>query len=153
MTVSETDVHVEERAPVMGAESGLQAVPAGDRAALVAECRALEHRWAELHEEVRRYSAEWQRLLEEISGRVGAGSNGGHPGWADGMLMFVELGVSAQQMAGLAAEAQQVCQHYTTALQQVVSGLPPSHLSPAAQRAAAPDPAAPPGGVRLWRTE
>src|SRR5919205_501166 len=61
------------------------------RQALMAECRALEQRWAMVHEEALYLDQEWQRLLSMLISRVEAQRSGQPPSWTDGALMFYDL--------------------------------------------------------------
>ena len=90
------------------------------RQALMAECRALEQRWAVVHEEALHLDQEWQRLLSMLSSRVEAQRSGQPPSWADGALMFYDLDKHTARTASLAHEALQTCHQYTLALQRAL---------------------------------
>jgi ribonuclease HI len=92
------------------------------RLALMAECHALEQRWAELHDEVVRLDEEWQRLMEALASRVEARRKLGPPGWADGASTFFDLGQHAQQLSSVATEALQTCDRFAKALQRTSEG-------------------------------
>jgi ribonuclease HI len=92
------------------------------RLALMAECHALEQRWAELHDEVVRLDEEWQRLMEALTSRADARRKLGPPGWVDGAATFFELGQHAQQLSGVATEALQTCDRFAKALQRTSEG-------------------------------
>ena len=92
------------------------------RLALMAECHALEQRWAELHDEVVRLDEEWQRLMHVLTSRVEARRKSGPPGWADGAATFFDLGEHAQHLSSVAAEALQTCDRFAKALQRTSEG-------------------------------
>ena len=87
-----------------------QVSPNDRRQAPIAECHALEQRWAELHEEALYLDQNWQRLLSTIISRVEATRNGQPLSWADGAMMFHDLDKHAACMSSLAHEARQICQ-------------------------------------------
>jgi hypothetical protein len=89
----------------------------------VAECHALEQRWAELHDEVLRLDQEWQRLMEALASRVEARRNPGPPGWAGGAATFFDLGQHAQHLSSVATEALQTCDRFAKALQRTSEGI------------------------------
>jgi hypothetical protein len=88
----------------------------------MAECHALEQRWADLHDEVLRLDQEWQRLMEALTSRVEARRIPGPPGWADGAATFVDLGLHAQHLSSVATEALQTCDRFAKALQRTSEG-------------------------------
>ena len=92
------------------------------RLALMAECHALEQRWAELHDEVVRLDEEWQRLMEVVTSRAEARRKAGSPGWADGAATFFDLGQHAQHLSSVATEALQTCDRFAKALQRTSEG-------------------------------
>ena len=61
------------------------------RQATIAECHALERRWAELHEEALQLNQDWQHLLSIIISRVEARRNGQSLDWTDGVAAFYDL--------------------------------------------------------------
>ena len=93
------------------------------RRAVLAECQALEHRWAEVHEEVLRLDQEWQHLVSTVSSGDAAAQNGRPPHWADGALLFHDLEQQAARTSRLAGEALQRCKQYAAALHQAMEGL------------------------------
>jgi predicted transcriptional regulator len=90
------------------------------RQALMAECRALEQRWAVVHEEALHLDQEWQRLLSMFISRVEAQRSGQPPSWTDGALMFYDLDKHTARTSSLAHEALQMCRQYTLALQRAL---------------------------------
>jgi hypothetical protein len=90
------------------------------RQALMAECRALEQRWAMVHEEALHLDQEWQRLLSMLLSRVEAQRSGQPPSWTDGALMFYDLDKHTARTSSLALEALQMCRQYTLALQRAL---------------------------------
>ena len=82
----------------------------------MAECQALEQRWAELHEEALYLDQNWQRLLSAITSRVEAMRNGQPLSWPDGAMMFHDLDEHAACTSSLAHEALQTCQQYGSSL-------------------------------------
>jgi hypothetical protein len=92
------------------------------RLALMAECHALEQRWAELHDEVVRLDEEWQRLMAALASRADARRRSEPPGWADGAATFFDLGQHAQQLSSVATEALQTCDRFAKALQRTSEG-------------------------------
>jgi hypothetical protein len=93
------------------------------RRAVLAECQALEQRWAEVHEEVLRLDQEWQHLVGTVSSGDVAAQNGRPSHWADGGLLFHDLEKHAARTSRLAGEALQRCKRYAAALHQVMEGL------------------------------
>ena len=93
------------------------------RRAVLAECQALEQRWAEVHEEVLRLDQEWQHLVGTVSSGDVAAQNGRPPHWADGGLLFHDLEKHAARTSRLAGEALQRCKRYAAALHQAMEGL------------------------------
>ena len=93
------------------------------RQALMAECRALEQRWAMVHEEALHLDQEWQRLLSMLISRVEAQRSGQPPSWTDGALMFYDLNKHTARTSSLAQEALQMCRQYTLALQRALDTL------------------------------
>jgi hypothetical protein len=89
------------------------------RQAPIAECHALERRWAELHEEALHLDQEWQHLLSIIS-RVESKRNGQALNWTDGAAAFYDLDKHAARTAHLAQEALQTCHWYALALQRAL---------------------------------
>ena len=93
------------------------------RQAPIAECRALEQRWAELHEEVLQLNQEWQHLLNIISSRVETKRNGQSLNWTDGAAAFYDLDKHAARTSHLAHEAVQTCHQYALALQRALDAM------------------------------
>jgi hypothetical protein len=93
------------------------------RQAPIAECHALERRWAELHEEVLQLNQEWQELLSVISSRVETRRNGQALNWTDGAAAFYDLDRHAARTSHLAHEAVQTCHQYALALQRALDTL------------------------------
>jgi hypothetical protein len=93
------------------------------RQAPIAECHALERRWAELHEEALQLNQEWQQLLSIIISRVETKRNGQALNWTDGAAAFYDLDRHAARTAHLAQEAVQTCHEYTLALQRTLDAL------------------------------
>jgi hypothetical protein len=89
------------------------------RQAPLAECHALERRWAELHEEALHLDQEWQHLLSIIS-RVESKPNGQSLNWTEGAAVFCDLDKHAARTAHLAQEALQTCHWYALALQRAL---------------------------------
>jgi hypothetical protein len=92
------------------------------RLAFMAECHALEQRWAELHDEVLLLDQEWQRLMEALTSRVEARRRSEPPGWADGAATFIDLGQHAHHLSSVATEALQTCDRFAKALQRTSEG-------------------------------
>jgi hypothetical protein len=90
------------------------------RQAAIAECHALEQRWAELHEDVLQLNQEWQHLLSIISSRVETRRNGQSLNWTDGAAAFYDLDRHAARTSHLAHEAVQTCHQYALALQRAL---------------------------------
>ena len=93
------------------------------RQAPLAECHALERRWAELHEEALQLNQEWQHLLSIISSRVETKRNGQALNWTDGAAAFYDLDRHAARTSYLAQEAVQTCHQYALALQRALDTL------------------------------
>jgi hypothetical protein len=93
------------------------------RQAAIAECHALERRWAELHEEALQLNQEWQELLSIISSRVETRCNGQALTWTDGAAAFYALDRHAACTSHLAQEAVQTCHQYALALQRALGAL------------------------------
>jgi ribonuclease HI len=93
------------------------------RLAFMAECHALEQRWADLHDEVLRLDQEWQRLMDALTSRVEARRRSEPPGWAEGAATFFDLGQHAHQLTSVATEALQTCDRFAKALQRTSEGL------------------------------
>jgi hypothetical protein len=93
------------------------------RQAAIAECHALEQRWAELHEEALELNQEWQHLLSIISSRVETTRNGQALNWTDGAAAFYDLDRHATRTSHLAQEAVQTCHQYALALQRALDAL------------------------------
>ena len=93
------------------------------RQAAIAECHALERRWAELHEEVLQLNQGWQELLSIISSRVESRRNGQALNWTDGAAAFYDLDRHAARTSLLAQEAVQTCHQYALALQRALDAL------------------------------
>jgi hypothetical protein len=93
------------------------------RQAPIAECHALERRWAELHEEALQLNQEWQQLLSIISSRVESKRNGQSLNWTDGAAAFYDLDRHAARTSHLAQEAVQTCHQYALALQRVLAAM------------------------------
>jgi ribonuclease HI len=91
--------------------------------ALMAECQALERRWAAVHEEALHLDQEWQRLVSMLTSRVEAQRNGQPPSWMDGALMFSDLDKHAARTSSLAHEALQICHHFALALQGALDAM------------------------------
>ena len=96
--------------------SVLRLPPEHRRQSLMAECQALEQRWAELHEEALYLDQNWQRLLSAITSRVEAMRNGQLLSWPDGAMMFHDLDEHAACTSSLAHEALQTCQQFGSRL-------------------------------------
>ena len=93
------------------------------RQAPIAECHALERRWAELHDEALQLNQEWQQLLSTISSRVETTRNGQALTWSDGAAAFYDLGRHAARTSHLAQEAVQTCHQYALALQRALDAM------------------------------
>ena len=93
------------------------------RQAPIAECHALERRWAELHEEALQLNQEWQHLLSIISSRVQTKRNGEALNWSDGVAAFYDLAKHAARTSYLAHEAVQTCHQYALALQRALDAM------------------------------
>jgi hypothetical protein len=93
------------------------------RQATIAECHALERRWAELHEEALQLNQEWQHLLSIIISRVEARRNGQALDWTDGVAAFYNLDQHAARTSYLAQEAVQTCHEYALALQHALDAM------------------------------
>ena len=93
------------------------------RQAPIAECHALERRWAELHEEALQLNQEWQQLLSIISSRVETRRNGQSLNWTDGAAAFYDLDRHAARTSHLAHEAVQTCHQYALALQRALDAM------------------------------
>ena len=93
------------------------------RQAPIAECHALERRWAELHEEVLELNQEWQQLLSIIRSRVETKRSGQALNWTDGAAAFYDLAKHAARTSYLAQEAVQTCHAYALALQRVLGAM------------------------------
>ena len=93
------------------------------RQAPLAECHALERRWAELHEEALQLNQEWQHLLSIISSRVETKRNGQALNWSDGVAAFYDLAKHAARTSYLAHEAVQTCHQYALALQRELDAM------------------------------
>src|SRR5205085_1368017 len=72
------------------------------RQAAIADCHALEQRWAELHEEALELNQEWQQLLSIIRSRVETTRSGQALNWTDGAAAFYDLGRHAARTSHLA---------------------------------------------------
>ena len=114
------EARTQHRAPGLTVRQGPEPSADDRRQALMAECRALEQRWAVVHEEALHLDQEWQRLLSMLSSRVEAQRSGQPPSWADGALMFYDLDKHTARTASLAHEALQTCHQYTLALQRAL---------------------------------
>src|SRR5881227_2342006 len=97
-----------------------QVSPNDRRQAPIAECHALEQRWAELHEEALELNQEWQHLLSIIRSRVETTRNGQALNWSDGAAAFYDLDRHAARTSHLAQEAVQTCHEYALALRRVL---------------------------------
>ena len=93
------------------------------RQAPIAECHALERRWAELHEEALQLNQEWQQLLSIIISRVETRRNGQSLNWTDGAAAFYDLDRHAARTSHLAHEAVQTCHQYALALQRALDAM------------------------------
>jgi hypothetical protein len=93
------------------------------RQAPIAECHALERRWAELHEEGVQLNQEWQHLLSIFIRRVEARRDGQSLNWTDGAAAFYDLDRYAARASHLAQEAVQTCHEYALALQRALEAL------------------------------
>jgi hypothetical protein len=93
------------------------------RQAPIAECHALERRWAELHEEALQLNQEWQQLLRIIRSRVETTRNGQALDWTDGAAAFYDLDRHAARIAHLAHDAVQTCHEYALALQRTLAAM------------------------------
>ncbi|GAC1428100.1 MAG: hypothetical protein NVSMB65_01240 [Chloroflexota bacterium] len=113
------------RVPVPGpvAESGTPSPAEEARRALLAECQALEVRWAALHDAIRDLEPQRQHLVAAIAGRLGDTSGRQAASWAEGLQLFVALGAHAAQLAHLAQEAAHVGDQYSRALHRMLTGL------------------------------
>ena len=100
-----------------------QVSPNDRRQTPIAECHALEQRWAELHEEALRLNQEWQHLLSIIISRVEARRNGQALNWTDGAAAFYDLDKHAARASRLAHEAVQTCHQYALALQRALDAM------------------------------
>ena len=89
----------------------------------IAECHALEQRWAELHEEALQLNQAWQQLLRIISSRVESKRNGQALNWSDGAAAFYDLDRHAVRTSYLAQEAVQTCHQYALALRRVLDAM------------------------------
>ena len=119
-TERQREARPQHRAPGLTVRQGPEPSADDRRQALMAECRALEQRWAVVHEEALHLDQEWQRLLSMLSSRVEAQRSGQPPSWADGALMFYDLDKHTARTASLAHEALQTCRQYTLALQRAL---------------------------------
>src|SRR2546423_15603495 len=97
-----------------------QVSPNDRRQAPIAECHALERRWAELHEEVLQLNQEWQQLLSIIISRVETRRNGQSLNWTDGAAAFYDLDRHAARTYHLAHEAVQTCHQHALALHRAL---------------------------------
>jgi single-stranded DNA-specific DHH superfamily exonuclease len=93
------------------------------RQAPIAECHALEQRWAELHEEALQLNEEWQHVLSIIRSRVETKRNGQTLNWSDGVAVFYDLAKHAAHTSYLAQEAVQTCHQYALALQRALAAM------------------------------
>jgi hypothetical protein len=93
------------------------------RQATIAECHALEGRWAELHEEAFQLNQEWQDLLSIFISRGEARPNGQSFNWTDGAAAFYDLDKHAARASHLAQEAIQTCHEYALALQHALDAM------------------------------
>ena len=93
------------------------------RQAPLAECHALERRWAELHEEALHLDQAWQQLLSVIISRVESKRNGQSLNWTDGAAAFYDLDKHATRTSDLAQEAVQTCHEYALALQRALDAM------------------------------
>src|SRR2546423_4343936 len=100
-----------------------QVSPNDRRQAPIAECHALERRWAELHEEALQLNQEWQHLLSIIISRVETKRNGQALNWTDGVAAFYDLDKHAARTSYLAQEAVQTCHWYALALQRALDAM------------------------------
>jgi hypothetical protein len=89
----------------------------------IAECHALERRWAELHEEALQLNQEWQQLLRIIRSRVETTRNGQALDWTDGAAAFYDLDRHAARISHLAHDAVQTCHDYALALQRTLAAM------------------------------
>ncbi len=93
---------------------------------LVADGRALEVRWAEIHAEVAGLDSEWRHLMERLTASrldSAAGLPAALP-WIDGLLLFASLSGHAAHAARIADEARHICLQYAQALQSIGDMLP-----------------------------
>jgi Asp-tRNA(Asn)/Glu-tRNA(Gln) amidotransferase A subunit family amidase len=93
------------------------------RQAPLAECHALERRWAELHEAALQLNQEWQNLVSIIISRVETNRNGQSLNWTDGAAAFYDLDKHAARTSHLAQEAVQTCHQYALALQRALDAM------------------------------
>jgi hypothetical protein len=100
-----------------------QVSPNDRRQAPMAECHALERRWAELHEEAIHLNQEWQNLLSIIISRVETKREGQALNWTDGAVAFYDLDKHAARTSNLAQEAVQTCHQYALALQRALDAM------------------------------
>ena len=100
-----------------------QVSPNDRRQTPIAECHALEQRWAELHEEALQLNQEWQHLLSIIISRVETKRNGQSLNWTDGAAAFYDLDKHAARTSRLAQEAVQTCHQYALALQRALDAM------------------------------
>jgi ribonuclease HI len=113
----------QHRTPSLAVRPGPELSTDERRQALMAECRALEQKWAMVHEEALHLDHEWQRLLSMFISRVEAQRSGQPPSWTDGALMFYDLNKHAARTSSLAHEAFQTCRQYTLALQGALDAM------------------------------
>jgi len=93
------------------------------RRLLIAECGSLEQRWTAISAQVVDLDAEWQHLVGQIKGGEDAAQQARPLDWADGVLLFRDLGQHATRLSGLTEEALRTCKQYALALQRAMEGL------------------------------
>ena len=126
MSVSDHDwtrEHARRRAALLEPRIESDIEPNDRRQAPIAECHALERRWAELHEEALQLNQEWQHLLNIIISRVETKRNGQSLNWTDGAAAFYDLDKHAARTSRLAQEAVQTCHQYALALQRALDAM------------------------------
>jgi ribonuclease HI len=119
-TEQQGETRTQHMEPALMVRQETQAGVDDRRQALIAESRALERRWVELHEEVLHLDQEWQQLLSALNSHMEAQWNGQTLSWADGALMFYGLDNHAARTSSLAHEALQTCHRYALTLQRVL---------------------------------
>ena len=93
------------------------------RRVLIAECWTLAQRWADLRVRIVDLDSEWQHLLEPLRNAMDMTTPGHQLDWADGALVFHDLGEHAAHLSSLTTEALRTCQQYAIALRSATEGL------------------------------